>query len=174
MSITIIIKKFEYLMLKRLVIQIIKKKIKNHLVLRWYDDIISRNDERIYSTYNTWLIDILFDLIINVEMLIKNLFDFWFDIFDKNDNILMMKSNIDFEFIVEHDDNYVYLIYKFVYCFHEQFNDQSKIAIYDFHVQKNNVDRSWNLILSNLRVEYVFNNIFTSIIFVHLHVNHIR
>ena len=54
----------------------------------------------------------------------------------------MTKSNIDFEFIVEHDDNHVYLIYKFVYRFHKQFNEQSKIAIDDFYVQKNNVDRS--------------------------------
>ena len=46
----------------------------------------------------------------------------------------MTKSNIDFELIVEHDDNYVYLIYKFVYRFHEQFNEQSKIAIDDFYV----------------------------------------
>ena len=34
MSITIIIKKFEYLMSKQLVIQIIKKKIKNYSILR--------------------------------------------------------------------------------------------------------------------------------------------
>ena len=34
MSITIIIKKFEYLMSKRLVIQIIKKKIKNYSILK--------------------------------------------------------------------------------------------------------------------------------------------
>ena len=52
-------------------------------------------------------------------MSIKNRFNFWFEIFDKNDDILMTKSNIDFEFIVEHDDNHVYLIYKFVYRFHE-------------------------------------------------------
>ena len=107
-------------------------------------------------------------------MSIKNRFNFWFEIFDKNDDILMTRSNIEFKYIVEYDDNHVYLIYKFVYHFYEQFNEQSKIAIDDFHVQKNNVDRSWNLILSNLRVKYIFNNIFTSIIFVHQHANQIR
>ena len=52
----------------------------------------------------------------------------------------MTKSNINFKFIVEHDDNHIYLIYKFVYRFHEQCNKQSKIAIDDFYIQKNNVD----------------------------------
>ena len=54
----------------------------------------------------------------------------------------MTRSNIDFKYIVEIDDNYIYFVYKFVYRFHKQFNEQSKISIDDFFVQKNNVDRS--------------------------------
>ena len=54
----------------------------------------------------------------------------------------MTKLNINFEFIVKHNDNHVYLIYKFVYRFYEQFNKQSKIAIDDFYIQKNKIDRS--------------------------------
>ena len=63
-------------MSKRLAIQIIKKKIKNHSILRCHDDKITRNDEKIYLAYNTQLIDILINLIINVEMSIKNRFNF--------------------------------------------------------------------------------------------------
>ena len=107
-------------------------------------------------------------------MSIKNRFNFWFEIFDKNDDILMTKSNIDFEFIVEHDDNHIYLIYKFIYRFHKQSNKQSRIAIDDFYIQKNNVDRLWDLTLLNLRVEYIFNNVFTSMIFIYQHANQIR
>ena len=87
-----------------------------------------------YSTYNTRLINILIDLVINVEISIKNRFNFWFEIFDKNENILITRSNIDFKYIIEHDDNYVNLIYKFIYRFHKQFNEQSRIAINDFFV----------------------------------------
>ena len=49
MSIIIIIEKFEYLMSKRLVIQIIKKKVKNHSMLKWHDDKITWKEKKLFN-----------------------------------------------------------------------------------------------------------------------------
>ena len=116
----------------------------------------------------------LIKLIIKIEIITRNRFNFWFETFNQNDTIFMTRSNIDFKYIIENNENHIYFIYKFVYRLYNEINKQAKIAIDEFFVYKNNANRSWNLILSNLRIDYAFNNVFSSIIFVHKHVHLIR
>lgn len=66
----------------------------------------------------------------------------------------MARQNIGTRYIVEHDENHVYLVYKSVYRLHGESNGQPKIATGDFSVQKDRNGRSWDLTLSNLRAGY--------------------